>query len=86
MLIPDTFCEDRLLLFPPAVCCLLILFSRNHNVSIFSLHSAISMTESIPIQYIAAKLLEINERGVYDDPANLSGDDPASKAKLLAQE
>jgi hypothetical protein len=37
-------------------------------------------------QYIAAKLLEINERGTFEDPATLSGDDPVSKAKLLAQE
>ena len=33
---PDTFAEDRLLLLPPAVCTLLVLFSRNHNVSISS--------------------------------------------------
>ena len=29
---PDTFAEDRLLLLPPAVCVLLVLFNRNHNV------------------------------------------------------
>ncbi|KAG6860884.1 hypothetical protein C0995_006439 [Termitomyces sp. Mi166 len=28
---PDVFAEDRLLLLPPAVCTLLVLFSRNHN-------------------------------------------------------
>ena len=33
LLIPDTFAEDRLLLLPPAVCVLLTLFNRNHNVS-----------------------------------------------------
>lgn len=32
LLYPDTFAEDRLLLLPPAVCVLLVLFSRNHNV------------------------------------------------------
>ncbi len=32
LLHPDTFAEDRLLLLPPAVCVLLVLFSRNHNV------------------------------------------------------
>jgi linoleate 10R-lipoxygenase len=32
LLLPDTFAEDRLLLLPPAVCVLLILFNRNHNV------------------------------------------------------
>ncbi|RPD64148.1 heme peroxidase [Lentinus tigrinus ALCF2SS1-6] len=31
LLLPDTFAEDRLLLLPPAVCVLLVLFSRNHN-------------------------------------------------------
>jgi len=66
-LFPDVFAEDRLLMLPPAVCVLLVLFSRNHN-------------------YIAAKLLEINERGKYVDPATLSLDDPAQKAQLLAQE
>ncbi|KAJ7115970.1 linoleate diol synthase, partial [Mycena epipterygia] len=31
MLHPDVFAEDRLLLLPPAVCAILVLFSRNHN-------------------------------------------------------
>ncbi|KAH7870565.1 putative linoleate diol synthase [Lentinula edodes] len=31
LLHPDSFAEDRLLLLPPAVCVLLVLFSRNHN-------------------------------------------------------
>ncbi|KAJ7131370.1 linoleate diol synthase [Mycena epipterygia] len=31
MLYPDVFAEDRLLLLPPAVCAILVLFSRNHN-------------------------------------------------------
>ncbi|KAF9530418.1 linoleate diol synthase [Crepidotus variabilis] len=66
-LYPDVFAEDRLLLLPPAVCVLLVCFSRNHN-------------------YIAEKLLEINERGTFVDPATINQDDPASKAKLLAQE
>jgi len=29
---PDTFGEDRLLFLPPAVCSILVLFNRNHNV------------------------------------------------------
>jgi hypothetical protein len=33
LLHPDVFAEDRLLLLPPAVCVLLVLFNRNHNVS-----------------------------------------------------
>ena len=32
---PDTFAEDRLLLLPPAVCVLLVVFNRNHNVRLF---------------------------------------------------
>lgn len=32
LLHPDVFSEDRLLLLPPAVCVLLVLFNRNHNV------------------------------------------------------
>ncbi|KAF9482553.1 linoleate diol synthase [Pholiota conissans] len=67
MLHPDAFAEDRLLLLPPAVCTLLVLFNRNHN-------------------YIAAKLLEINERATFVDPATLSPDNPADNVKLLAQE
>ncbi|KXN87397.1 Psi-producing oxygenase A [Leucoagaricus sp. SymC.cos] len=30
-LLPDTFGEDRLLLLPPGVCAILVLFNRNHN-------------------------------------------------------
>ncbi|KAG1746574.1 heme peroxidase [Suillus paluster] len=51
LLCPDVFAEDRLLLLPPAVCVLLVLFNRNHN-------------------YIARRLLEINERGTWKDPAH----------------
>jgi linoleate 10R-lipoxygenase len=36
LLYPDTFAEDRLLLLPPAVCVLLVLFNRNHNVRSWS--------------------------------------------------
>ena len=35
MLLPDVFSEDRLLLLPPAVCAILVLFSRNHNVRLY---------------------------------------------------
>ena len=34
LLYPDAFAEDRLVLVPPAATALLVLFSRNHNVSI----------------------------------------------------
>ena len=33
LLYPDAFAEDRLVLVPPAATALLVLFSRNHNVS-----------------------------------------------------
>lgn len=33
LLHPDAFAEDRLVLVPPAATALLVLFSRNHNVS-----------------------------------------------------
>ncbi|THH03482.1 hypothetical protein EW145_g6221 [Phellinidium pouzarii] len=67
LLHPDSFAEDRLLLLPPAVCVLLVLFSRNHN-------------------YIARKLLDINERGAWVDPEQIAHDDPKRNAKLVKQE
>ncbi|KAI0642463.1 linoleate diol synthase [Trametes meyenii] len=67
LLKPDTFAEDRLLLLPPAVCVLLVLFNRNHN-------------------FIARKLLELNERQTYVDPASIAQDDPARTEKLKTQE
>jgi linoleate 10R-lipoxygenase len=33
---PDCFAESRLLLLPPAVCVLLVMFNRNHNVCSWS--------------------------------------------------
>jgi hypothetical protein len=38
LLFPDIFAEDRLLLLPPSVCSVLVLFSRNHNVRTPSVH------------------------------------------------
>ncbi|KAN0138091.1 hypothetical protein V8E53_003980 [Lactarius tabidus] len=32
-MLPNTFAEDRLMLLPPAVCVLLVLFIRNHNIN-----------------------------------------------------
>ncbi|KAJ7623211.1 linoleate diol synthase [Roridomyces roridus] len=61
LLFPDVFAEDRLLLLPPAVCVILVLFSRNHN-------------------YVAKKIFEINERGTYQDPQELT------KEQVLAQD
>ncbi|KAG8689421.1 hypothetical protein FRC08_010952 [Ceratobasidium sp. 394] len=48
----DVFAENRLLLMPPSVSALLVLFSRNHN-------------------YIAEKLYQVNENGVFKDPKEL---------------
>ncbi|KZT27896.1 linoleate diol synthase [Neolentinus lepideus HHB14362 ss-1] len=67
LLYPDVFAENRLILLPPAVSVLLVLFNRNHN-------------------YIARKLLEINERGWYIDPDSIGPEDPEKNAKLMAQE
>jgi len=67
LLLPDAFAEDRLLLLPPAVCTLLVLFSRNHN-------------------YIANKLLEINERGTYKNPDTIRLDDPLRVKQIAEQE
>lgn len=39
-----------------------------------------------PFQYIAKRLLEINERGTFVDPASLTSEDPQKNARLLAQE
>ena len=33
LLWPDAFAEDRLILVPPAASALLVIFTRNHNVS-----------------------------------------------------
>lgn len=41
---------------------------------------------SLAQQYIAKKLLEVNERGTFADPDSIPSDDPERSAKLLAQE
>ncbi|KAJ3491856.1 hypothetical protein NLI96_g423 [Meripilus lineatus] len=64
---PDVFAEGRLMLLPPAVCVILVLFNRNHN-------------------YIAQKLLELNERGTYNDPDSIPLEDPDRSSKLVEQE
>ena len=82
---PDVFAEDRLLLLPPAVCTLLVLFSRNHNVRLISC-SLESLYSPLLVKYIAKKLYEINERGTFVDPAKLRTDNPEDLKKLLNQE
>ncbi|KAI0291817.1 linoleate diol synthase [Russula brevipes] len=67
LLLPDTFAEDRLMLLPPAVCVLLVLFNRNHN-------------------YIANKLLEINERTTYQNPDDIPSNDTERQKKIAIQD
>ncbi|KAH9967528.1 linoleate diol synthase [Russula dissimulans] len=67
LLFPDIIAEERILLLPPAVSALLVLFSRNHN-------------------YIADKLLEINERGTYTNPDHIALEDPQRVTKLALQD
>jgi len=88
LLYPDVFAEDRLLLLPPAVCVILVLFSRNHNVSSIHIDSceALSQLTARPPQYIAKKLLEINERGSWVDPSSLSPESEDKSRRLLEQE
>ena len=45
---PDTFAEDRLMLLPPAVCVLLVLFSRNHNVRLDRSNSTSVLNPELP--------------------------------------
>lgn len=67
---PDSFAEDRLMLLPPAVGVLLVLFSRNHN-------------------YIANKLLEINEQKTYTERQSIfriAPDDLERRRKISDQD
>lgn len=68
LLHPDVFAEDRLLLLPPAVCVLLVLFNRNHNVRHLNLLFLRLFIQPFK-KYIARRLLEINERGTWKDPS-----------------
>ena len=68
-MLPDTFAEDRLMLLLPAVCMLLVLFNRNHNVRL--LWSKVTLALNCRPQYIANKLLEINKRQTYMKPESI---------------
>ncbi|KDQ09782.1 hypothetical protein BOTBODRAFT_507785 [Botryobasidium botryosum FD-172 SS1] len=57
----DVFAENRLMLMPPAVSALLVVFCRNHN-------------------FIAERLLQVNEHGTYTWPA------PGDKQQMLKQD
>ncbi|KAG8731386.1 hypothetical protein FRC11_004322 [Ceratobasidium sp. 423] len=60
----DVFAENRLLLMPPAVSALLVMFCRNHN-------------------YIATKLLQINENRTFKDPEKLNNLPAASPSEKV---
>ena len=70
----DVFADKRILFMPPNVGALLILFCRNHNVSSNYYVHRVPVTESrSKFQYIASKLLQINENKSYiDDIQSLS--------------
>jgi cytochrome P450 len=59
LLHPDTFAEDRLLMLPPAVCALLVLFNRNHNYIAARLFEINERGTFVPPESLAA-----------DDPAS----------------
>jgi hypothetical protein len=89
MLWDDVFADNRLRFMPPSVGALLILFSRNHNVSIqqFFFLSPKSLIRS-GMQYIARKILDINEWGTYSNPADekrriAQDDEIFNRAKLV---
>ena len=79
LLWPDSFAEDRLILVPPAASALLVIFSRNHNVSCISTQNGAVLTDFVlcATQYIAQTLLSINERGRW---ANPPPSDPVKRA------
>ncbi|KAF7300907.1 Heme peroxidase [Mycena kentingensis (nom. inval.)] len=77
LLYPDTFSEDRLSFLPPAASAILVLFSRNHNVSSSSPKREVADHRR---KYIANMLLKINERKCWSDPA------PTDEAKRAKQD
>jgi hypothetical protein len=89
MLWDDVFADNRLRFMPPSVGALLILFSRNHNVSMrrFFFPSPKLLIWS-GMQYIARKILNINEWGTYSNPADekrriAQDDEIFNRAKLV---
>ena len=63
----DVFSDPRLIYMPPAVCALLVLLNRNHNVSLPYTY-VLSQYASLFSKYVAIKILAINERGTFKDP------------------
>ena len=69
----DVFADPRLLNMPPAVGALLILFNRNHNVSL-RLSCPCYSSVSLSLKYVAEKILCINENGNFDNPPPTDSD------------
>lgn len=63
----DVFSDLRVLYMPPAVGALLVLLSRNHNVSLPYPYIS-SRTCFMFSKYITEKILSINEGGTFKDP------------------
>ena len=79
LLYPDTFSEDRLTFLPPGASALLVLFSRNHNVNSLITERKQYLT-LLYWQYIAERILKINERKKWSDPP------PTDEAKRALQD
>ena len=63
----DVFADIRILGMPPCVAALLIVFNRNHNVCFALFHRNLCLT--MRLQFVATRILSINERGTYSsDP------------------
>lgn len=68
---PDCFADIRLLMMPPASCALLVLLNRNHNVRMSILVLVPFIYTHRLFQFIAQKLLDINESGEFKHPKHL---------------
>jgi len=79
LLYPDTFSEERLTFLPLGASALLVLFNRNHNVN----SSFSGLERSLTLlhwQYIAERILKINERKKWSDPP------PTNETKRVLQD
>jgi linoleate 10R-lipoxygenase len=83
-MLPNTFAEDHLVLLPPAVCVLLMLFNRNHNVR--PRRSNFTLILNCRLQYIANKLLEINKHQTYTKLESIPLTDPDHAKKIADQD
>lgn len=62
----DTWADPRIAMMGPAVGALLAIFCRNHNVS--NEHSVVFFLLTLSSQYVALRLLEIDEYREYQQP------------------